>query len=73
MLFRSDKERWTGGRTHLVQIGDMMDRGPESRKAMELLMSLERQAQRHGDEPQVDPDRTGPGVVGHADSRWSPR
>lgn len=43
-----ERERWTGGRAHLVQIGDVVDRGPESRKAMELLMSLERQAQRAG-------------------------
>jgi hypothetical protein len=43
-----DKNGWTGGRTHLVQVGDVLDRGADSRKAMELLMSLERQANRAG-------------------------
>jgi len=35
---------WTGGKTHLVQVGDVLDRGPDSRKAMDLLMKLEPQA-----------------------------
>ncbi len=39
---------WAGGRTHLVQLGDILDRGPDSRKAMELLMKLEPQAIRAG-------------------------
>jgi len=37
-----------GGRTHLVQTGDVVDRGPESRKTMELLMRLESEARRAG-------------------------
>lgn len=41
-----DKENWVGGRTHLVQTGDLPDRGPESRKAMDLLMKLEKQAKK---------------------------
>lgn len=42
--------RWTGGRTHLVQTGDVPDRGPDSRKVMELLMALAPQARKAGGE-----------------------
>lgn len=43
-----EKGTWTGGKTHLVQIGDVVDRGPDSRKVMELLMALEKQAPKTG-------------------------
>jgi hypothetical protein len=36
--------RWSGGATHLVSLGDLLDRGPRSRKVMDLLMSLQREA-----------------------------
>lgn len=36
--------RWVGGKTHLVVIGDVLDRGPDSRKAMDLIMRLEEEA-----------------------------
>lgn len=39
---------WTGGKAHLVQTGDVLDRGPDSRKALDLLMKLERQARDAG-------------------------
>jgi hypothetical protein len=39
---------WIAGKTHLVQMGDVLDRGPDSRKAMDLLMKLEEQACRTG-------------------------
>jgi hypothetical protein len=42
------RSRWSGGRTHLVQTGDVLDRGPDSRKVMELLMALTPQAARAG-------------------------
>jgi calcineurin-like phosphoesterase family protein len=38
--------KWRGGSTHFVQLGDVTDRGPESRKIVDLIMSLEKQAGR---------------------------
>jgi predicted MPP superfamily phosphohydrolase len=44
-----DRElRWKGGKTHLVQIGDIMDRGPDAKKIFELLMRLEKEAEEVG-------------------------
>jgi hypothetical protein len=40
------RERWIGGAAHLVQTGDVLDRGPDSRRAMDLLRRLERDAPR---------------------------
>lgn len=40
--------RWTGGRAHLVQTGDVLDRGPSSRLVMDLLRRLESQARQAG-------------------------
>ncbi len=42
------KLNWSSGKTHLVQIGDVLDRGPDSRKVMDLLMKLEVQAAQAG-------------------------
>ena len=42
------KNKWIGGKTHLVQNGDVLDRGPDSRKAMDLLMEIEPQALKAG-------------------------
>ena len=41
-----DNEDWAGGRTHLVQTGDVPDRGADTRKVMDLLMKLEKQAKK---------------------------
>lgn len=38
------RQRWAGGRARLVQTGDVLDRGPDSRKAVDLLRKLEREA-----------------------------
>ena len=32
---------WSGGATHLVIVGDVLDRGAGSRRAMDLIMRLE--------------------------------
>jgi Calcineurin-like phosphoesterase len=40
--------RWAGGKAHLVQTGDVLDRGADSRKAMDLLMRLEVEARQAG-------------------------
>jgi hypothetical protein len=42
------RERWIGGRTIFVQTGDVLDRGADSRKALDLLRKLERDAARAG-------------------------
>jgi hypothetical protein len=39
---------WTGDQTTLVQVGDILDRGPKPRPAMDLLMSLEKEAPKAG-------------------------
>ena len=36
--------RWSGGKTHLVSLGDLLDRGADSRKVMDLLMRLQGEA-----------------------------
>ena len=36
--------RWIGGKAHLVQLGDVADRGAQARKIYELIMRLEKEA-----------------------------
>ncbi len=40
--------KWSGGRTHLVQTGDIADRGADSRKIIDHLVKLARQARIKG-------------------------
>src|SRR5919197_1017644 len=40
--------RWAGGAAHFVQLGDVVDRGPDSRKALDFLERLEREAEPAG-------------------------
>jgi hypothetical protein len=42
------QDNWTGGKTHLVQTGDVVDEGPDSRRIMDLLAKLEKQARAAG-------------------------
>ena len=39
---------WSGGTTHLVSVGDLVDRGPGSRAVVELMMKLDQQAEQAG-------------------------
>lgn len=43
-----DERNWSGGESHLVIVGDILDRGSDSRDAMDLLMQLEDQADAAG-------------------------
>lgn len=38
------KLRWSGGKAHLVQIGDIVDRGAQSRRVLDFYRRLEREA-----------------------------
>jgi hypothetical protein len=42
------RDKWSGGKTHLVQLGDVPDRAPDTRKILDLLIKLEPQAKRAG-------------------------
>jgi len=44
---------WTGGTAHLVMLGDLVDRGPEERKVLDLLMRLEKEAEKAGGQVHV--------------------
>lgn len=43
-----DDMRWSGGKTHFVQVGDLPDRGPDTRRVLDLMMRLEEQARAAG-------------------------
>jgi hypothetical protein len=42
------QHHWTGGQTTLVQVGDLLDRGPKPRQVMDLVISLEKEAPNSG-------------------------
>ena len=44
-----DKQNhWAGGKNTLVQVGDLLDRGPKPREVMDLLTALEKEASKDG-------------------------
>ena len=42
------RDAWRGGASHLVQLGDVPDRAPDTRRILDLLIRLEPQARRAG-------------------------
>lgn len=46
----TQKGRWSGGKTIFVQTGDVPDRGPDTKRIIDHLMKLEREAARKGGE-----------------------
>jgi hypothetical protein len=42
------QHHWSGGKTTLVQVGDLLDRGPKPRDVMDLMMALEKEAPQAG-------------------------
>jgi hypothetical protein len=43
-----ENQRWSAGKTHLVQMGDIMDRGDDAKQTLDLLMRLEEEAELAG-------------------------
>ncbi len=44
---------WSGGKAHLVMLGDLVDRGPKEREVLDLVMRLEREAPEAGGQVHV--------------------
>lgn len=42
------RNKWSGGKTHFVQTGDIPDRGPDTRKIIEHIIKLGKQAKKKG-------------------------
>ena len=47
------QEHWAAGDTHLVSLGDLLDRGADSRRVMDLLMRLQAEASAKGGQVHV--------------------
>jgi hypothetical protein len=43
-----EKAHWSGGKAHLVQTGDLLDRGVGARRVLDLMMRLEKEAKKAG-------------------------
>lgn len=42
----NERGKWIGGKTHLIQTGDILDRGPDSRRIIDELRKLKRSGRR---------------------------
>ena len=43
-----EQRHWTGGTSTLIQLGDLIDRGPKPREVLDLMISLDQQAEKSG-------------------------
>src|SRR4029077_11451494 len=43
-----EQRHWTGGKTTLLQLGDLIDRGPKPREVLDLMRSLDEQSAKAG-------------------------
>ncbi len=43
-----EENRWSGGCTTLIQVGDLIDRGPHDRAVLDLIIELQKSAPRYG-------------------------
>ena len=43
-----EQRHWTGGKATLIQLGDLIDRGPKPREVLDLMISLDEQAAKTG-------------------------
>jgi hypothetical protein len=43
-----EQRHWTGGNTTLLQLGDLIDRGPKPRQVLDLMLSLDEQSAKAG-------------------------
>jgi hypothetical protein len=43
-----EKAHWSGGKARLVQLGDLLDRGTQTQRVLELLMRLQKEAEKAG-------------------------
>ena len=57
-----DAQNWSGGETHLVITGDLLDRGADSRKIMDLVMRLEAEARGSSRAARMPTSSVGDGV-----------
>lgn len=47
-LYSDKTGKWTGGKSHLVFTGDLLDRGPETKEVLDFVMALEQKAEKAG-------------------------